>query len=95
MPKTHNEQENAPDSPTVTKTRNNNTLKIVYREVIFMYTNELLEEKCKTQKRLYKQAEDIHEDYSTVMEKSVASLFKKKSWNLDYSIRKGGYLITQ
>ena len=57
-----------------------------------MYTNELLEEKYKTQKKLYVNAKDNHMDYINYIESKVKSLFEERSWNLDYSKRKGGYL---
>ena len=57
-----------------------------------MYTNELLEEKYRTQKKLYTEAQNNHEDYITYIENIVKSLFHDKLWHLDYSKRKGGYI---
>ena len=56
-----------------------------------MYTNELLEEKYKTQKELIEFAEDDQELYFELIEQFVAELYRDKKWNLVYSKRKGGY----
>lgn len=56
-----------------------------------MYTNELLEEKYKAQKKLAKQGKKEKIDYLGFIEKEVRELFKKKGWKLKYSKRKGGY----
>lgn len=57
-----------------------------------MYTNELLEEKYKTQKKLYVEARNSHVDYLTFIEIQVKALFDEKSWKLQYSKREGVYL---
>lgn len=57
-----------------------------------MYTNELLQEKYKSQKKLSKIAQDTKKDYFDIIEKNVRELFQQKSWNFVFSKRKGGYL---
>ena len=57
-----------------------------------MYTNELLQEKYKTQKNLSKIAQDTKKDYNDIIEENVRDLFRQKSWELVFSKRKGGYL---
>ena len=59
-----------------------------------MYSNDLLDEKYKTQKRLYHEANNNHEDYFDFVEKKVKTLFREKLWNLSFSKRKGGYIET-
>ena len=56
-----------------------------------MYTNELLKEKYKSQKKLYTAAKEQRTSYSDYIEHTVTSLFKEKSWPLKYSSRSGGY----
>mgnify|MGYP006301958619 CR=1 FL=1 len=56
-----------------------------------MYTNELLEEKYKTQKELIEFAKDDQELYFELIEQFVSELYRDKKWNLVYSKRKGGY----
>ena len=57
-----------------------------------MYTNELLEEKHKTQKELSASVQDIQESYFDMIEQYVKELYKSKNWNLVYSKRQGGFL---
>lgn len=57
-----------------------------------MYTNELLEEKYRTQKKLHMNANDNHVDYMDYIGINVKSLFEERLWDLSFSKRKGGYL---
>ena len=61
-------------------------------QVDAMYTNELLEEKHKTQKELSASVQDIQESYFDMIEQYVKELYKSKNWNLVYSKRQGGFL---
>jgi hypothetical protein len=60
-----------------------------------MYTNELLEEKYKTQKKLYVEAKNNQVDYLKYIKSKVKALFDEKSWKLQYSKREGGYLKSE
>jgi len=56
-----------------------------------MYSNELLEEKYKAQRKLFECAETFQKGYMEYVEEEVVNLYKKKGWKLIYSQRKGGY----
>ncbi|MBN1684401.1 MAG: hypothetical protein JW855_03070 [Gammaproteobacteria bacterium] len=56
-----------------------------------MYTNELLQEKYKAQKELFKIARADQELYFDMIEQSVRELYKEKNWNLVFSKREGGF----
>jgi len=56
-----------------------------------MYTNELLEEKYKAQKELFKIARDDEELYFEMIEQLVRELYKEKNWNLVFSKRQGSF----
>ena len=47
-----------------------------------MYTNELLEEKYKAQRRLLKQAKIENKDYFEFINDEVQKLFNKKGWKI-------------
>ncbi len=57
-----------------------------------MYTNDLLEEKYKAQKKLSRAAESANIDYLEFIEAEVKSLYAERGWKLKYSKRKGGFL---
>jgi hypothetical protein len=50
-----------------------------------MYTNELLEEKHKAQKELYKKAQNTKQDYFDVIKQEAEKLYQEKGWVIEYN----------
>ena len=50
-----------------------------------MYTNELLEEKYKAQRKLLKQAKIENKDYFEFINDKVQKLFDEKGWKMNFS----------
>ncbi|OQY00954.1 MAG: hypothetical protein B6I26_06735 [Desulfobacteraceae bacterium 4572_130] len=53
-----------------------------------MYTNELLEEKYKAQKQLFKKAKIEKKDYFEIVNQEVQDLFKLKGWKIEFNKKK-------
>jgi hypothetical protein len=59
-----------------------------------MYTNDLLEEKRKAQKRLAEKAARESKEYAQVVEE-VRKLYRARGWRLVFSRRKGVWSRSQ
>jgi hypothetical protein len=57
-----------------------------------MYTNELLEEKYKAQRQLFKKAKVEKKDYFEIVTMEIQDLFKYNGWNMQFDKKKGGVL---
>jgi hypothetical protein len=58
-----------------------------------MYTNELLEEKYKAQRQLFKKAKVEKKDYFEIVTMEIQDLFKYNGWNMQFDKKRGAFWV--